>query len=307
MRYLQNEAESSIPPSTPENNVLITSSAISNLNTNKRSRYRKETPKPQRSNSICEISENKIFNLDVREPKVKLPSLELLKPLQKKKLYKNTYSLDNCKLSSIRFLIYIIARCFLVPEEYEDVQESPLETRNAFSSPQERTDFNENLRTETPFGRPSKQQNLSQCLLLEPQNLTKIFDNKQIVQNSETLFIKTGYFHKFSNNSRNPKPSSLEAEVKEKTVDDVINILNVESIKKNNDDIVIECLNDLYDCMEKEDMLNNKVSSKTKIYILKCLYKYVESQNEKLLLGIARVILAVRIRRSFIFTKTVFS
>lgn len=71
-------------------------------------------------------------------------------------------------------------------------------------------------------------------------------------------------------------------------------MLNLENTKKNNDGVVIECLNDLYDCMEKENMLNNKVSSKTKIYILKCLYKYVESQNEKLLLGIARVILAVR-------------
>ncbi|KAL3283552.1 hypothetical protein HHI36_006691 [Cryptolaemus montrouzieri] len=47
--------------------------------------------------------------------------------------------------------------------------------------------------------------------------------------------------------------------------------------------------------MEREKMLDVKVSSKMKIYILKCLYKFVESTNEVLLLNIARIILAIKV------------
>lgn len=135
--------------------------------------------------------------------------------------------------------------------------------------------------------------------MLEPQNLNKIFENKQIVENSETLFITTGYFNNIIRSDFNNKQVNNESldEQKivehEKTVDSVIDLLNKECKKTNNDEIVIELLNDLYDCMEKENLLQTKVASKMKIYILKCLYKFVESQNEKLLLNIGRIILAV--------------
>lgn len=185
---------------------------------------------------------------------------------------------------------------FAVPEDQE--VDTKFESRNAFSSPQERTDYNEGIRSQTPFGRPSsKQKNLSQCLLLEPQNLNKIFENKQIVENSETLFVSTGYFNKIirADNAKQNNNSLDDQNVKEreKTVDDVIELLNKESKKSNNEEVVIELLNDLYECMEKENLMNVKMASKMKIYILKCLYKFVESSNERLLLNIGRIILAV--------------
>ena len=128
-----------------------------------------------------------------------------------------------------------------------------------------------------------------------PQNLNKIFDNKHIIENSETLFVRTGYFNReLSPQRRNKVQNSiLAAESKERSVEDVINDLNYESVKMDNEDRVIELLEELYDRMETENLLNTKVSSKMKIHILKALYKYVESQNEKLLLNIARVILGV--------------
>lgn len=194
----------------------------------------------------------------------------------------------------------------IVPEENE-AGASEMLTRNAFSSPQERTDYNDN-HNQTPFGRPFRQQqNLSQCLLLGPQNLNKIFENKQIVNSSENLFGQTGYIHiqpvvwrnssyPLAGNTRGklPPPPPL-------TVTTVIDSLNKESAHQPtpdsnvNEPVVIGLLNSLYDCMETEGMLNSKVSSKMKIHILKCLYKYVESKNEELLLAIARIILAVSI------------
>ncbi|RZB39285.1 armadillo repeat-containing protein 2 [Asbolus verrucosus] len=276
LRYLQNEAE--IPGNIPDTNMILSPHMLSTARS-----PTKMTPKSgivkQRSNSLSEINDNKIFNIGVKEislSKVKLPSLDHLKPLQKRKVFKNTTSLDN------------------LPEERESPEPNS-EPRKAFSSPQERTDFNENY--DSPFGRCStKQQNLSQCLLLGPQNLNKIFDNRHIIENSETLFVRTGYFNReLSSQLRNKVQNSILAENKERTVDDVINDLNYESIRMDNEGAVIELLDELYECMEKEDLLTTKVSSKMKIHILKALYKYVESQNERLLLNIARVILGLKV------------
>lgn len=203
-------------------------------------------------------------------------------------------------MSTFSICFHLYLALLLVPEEHESAEQS-LETRNAFSSPQERTDHNDNIRTDTPFGRPSKQQNLSKCLVLEPQNLAKIFDNKEIIKNSETLFIKTDLRH--SNNSSNKKKlindkndlvDIEDYNDNKKTFDAIIEKLNKENV--NNDNYVIDLLNDLYDCMASENMLNGKITSKCKITILKSLYKHVESQNDKLLLTIARIILAVSIK-----------
>ncbi|KAK5645760.1 hypothetical protein RI129_004224 [Pyrocoelia pectoralis] len=228
--------------------------------------------KAQRSNSLSKIGDGKIFDLGVNISghKIKLPALEALKVVQKKKIHKNTFSLDN------------------LPEEYEESVEPPVVNRNAFSSPQERTDFNEN----SPFGRPSQQQsNLSQCLLLGVENLNKLFENKQIIENSETLFVKTGYLNNLKQ-TENEK-SSLDV-YKENTVETII-----ESLCKHNknakDKVIIQLLCELYNCMETEKFLSTTVDSKTKICILKCLYRFVESPNEQLLLNIARIILALRV------------
>ncbi|KAF2880199.1 hypothetical protein ILUMI_26000 [Ignelater luminosus] len=269
LRYLQTEADLSVPSET---SVPATPKIVSSLNFGSKSAHttKKKILKTQRSNSVSSVGEDKIFDLGVSNPaihKIKLPSLETLKPLQKKKLYKNTYSLDN------------------LPEEHEEQNEQTtidVGVRKAFSSPQERTDFNENLANkDSPFDRPSQQQNnLSKCLLLGPQNLNKLFENKQIVENSETLFTKT------DSNSNKPK---------ENTVENILELLNQESKRSNNEAIVINLLSNLYNCMEKENCLNANIDSKMKIRILKCLYKYVESQNEKLLLNIARIILALKV------------
>lgn len=80
--------------------------------------------------------------------------------------------------------------------------------------------------------------------------------------------------------------------MKARTLDDVLELLNSEQYKSN-EAVVIDLMNELYECMEKEKMITVHVGSKTKIHILKCLYKYVDSQNEQLLLNIGRVILAV--------------
>lgn len=193
--------------------------------------------------------------------------------------------------------VHLNAIGILVPEEEASTRNNG-EGRNAFSSPQEKTEFNEKLRNESPFGRSSKKQSLSQCLLLEPQNLTKIFENKQIIENSETLFVKTGYFNNaLIANKSDTKVYALDdtASANDRTVEEVIEMLTTESVKTHNDAVVIELLEALYERMEKENMLNTKISSKMKIYILKCLYKFVESQNERLLLNIARIILAVSV------------
>lgn len=181
-----------------------------------------------------------------------------------------------------------------MPEEHEEAELPNLQLRKAFSSPQERTDFNEKS-TDSPFGRPSQQQsNLSQCLLLGPHNLNKLFENKQIIENSETLFTKTGYFNNAKNRSKAANDnSSLDEKPKEKSVENILELLLLESKKTNNEVVIINLLSDLYDYMEKENYLTSNINSKMKIRILKCLYKFVESQNEKLLLGLARIILAV--------------
>lgn len=177
-----------------------------------------------------------------------------------------------------------------MPEENEPKN---ADARKAFSSPQENTSFDE------PAGGSLKQKNLSECLLLGPQNLDKIFENKHIIEGSETLFAKGGYFNRDLRKQRNKIMKSFSVlemcdNMKERTFDDVLDLLNGEQYR-NNDAVVIDLLNELYECMEKERMVTVHVGSKTKIHILKCLYKYVESQNEQLLLNIGRIILAVSI------------
>ncbi|XP_049822564.1 armadillo repeat-containing protein 2 isoform X2 [Aethina tumida] len=251
LRYLQNETD--LPQTPPDNTILSPSMLV------------KQTPlqhpqiappqKHQRSNSLSEINDS-IFNIGVKESlhKVKLPSLDKLS--SKKKLFRNnTTSLDK------------------LPEENETYPRSS-ESRNAFSSPQERTSYD----FDSPFGRPSsKQQSLSQCLLLGPQNLDKLFDNKHIIEHSESLFSK-----------------SVDTK-KLRTVDDVLISLNKESERKYKDDVVISLLHELYDCMEKEKLLEGKINSKLKIQILKTLYKFVESQEERILIIIAKIILALKV------------
>lgn len=181
-----------------------------------------------------------------------------------------------------------------MPEEHEINQLTDTTSRKAFSSPQENTDFekDESLPKTAP-----KQKNLSECLLLGPQNFSKIFDNKQIVQNSESLFSKAGYFNNFSKKQKHKITKSFSVlemcdSLKEHSFDDILDILNSEKYK-NDEQVVINLLNELYDVMEKDNMININVGSRTKIHILKSLYKYVESQNEQLLLNIGRIILAV--------------
>lgn len=194
-----------------------------------------------------------------------------------------------------------------MPEENEpnNSENYNIEQRKVFSSPQERTDLN----CASPFSRPARQQNLSQCFLLGPQNLTKIFDNKHIVDNSGTLFGQTGYLNseKYMKNKNKSQKFILASYDKkeEREVDDVLNDLYYESTKLDSDEgVVVSLLDELYECMENSNLLSGKVNSKLKIQILKSLYKFVEFQNENLLLNIARIILAVscfRINLQIIF------
>lgn len=105
LRYLQTEADiapslltidTAIPPSPNEISTLSYSNSKSAQITKKSKIF-----KTQRSNSVTSLGcEKKIFDLGVNAPavhKIKLPALEALKPLQKNKQYKNTYSLDNCE------------------------------------------------------------------------------------------------------------------------------------------------------------------------------------------------------------------
>lgn len=178
---------------------------------------------------------------------------------------------------------------FPVPEETEAiVDQQKLESRNAFSSPEERTNV---AHTGTMFGRSSvKQEYLSQCLLLGPENLEKLFDNKQVVENSQTLFLNTGYFTSQLNKSNLEKNSSISVNLKKKrSLENVLEDLN----SATGDHRVITLLEELYSYMEQENMLNSKVPSKLKVSILKCLYKFVESKNEDILINIAKIILSV--------------
>ncbi|KAG5874097.1 hypothetical protein JTB14_005894 [Gonioctena quinquepunctata] len=257
LRYLQNETE--LPMTPPENNMILSPNMIASKTPSVPPKITHKI-QHQRSNSLSEIND-KIFNIAVKDSlhKVKLPSLDSCRPLQKRKIFKNATSLDN------------------LPEEENECSThlEKVETRNAFSSPQERTNYNG---SSSPFDRPShRQHNLSQCLLLGPQNLEKIFDNKQIIENSQTLFLNT------------------VKEKKDRNFEDVLTDLNCENEKKYEEDRVIILLNELFECMEKEDMVNQKVASKVKMRILKCLYKFVESQNEQILINIAKIILSLKV------------
>lgn len=168
------------------------------------------------------------------------------------------------------------------------MDQQKIESRNAFSSPEERTNVGD---TGTMFGRPSvKQEYLSQCLLLGPENLEKLFDNKQIVENSQTLFLNTGYFtSQFKKSSvDNNSPVSVNVR-KKRNLENVVEDLN----SATGDHRVVTLLEELYSFMEQENMLNSKVPSKLKVSILKCLYKFVESKNEDILINIAKIILTV--------------
>lgn len=125
--------------------------------------------------------------------------------------------------------------------------------------------------------------------------MEKIFDNRHIIENSQTLFMSTGYFTNQLKDSyfRNKIPKSiLVEEKKERTYEDVLTDLNAEN-QKYNEEKIIKLLEELYDCMEKENMVNSKISSKLRIHILKSLYKFVESKNEQILINIAKIILSV--------------
>lgn len=253
LRYLQNETYTLPQTLNGLENPILSPSLLTNSKSEENFSFIK-----QRSNSISEINDNKIFNIGLKElppsRKLRLPALD--KPLPRRKLIKNATSLDK------------------LPEEADEIK--PPQYRNAFSSPQEPTECNQN-KSDSPFGRPSKQQSLSRCLLLGPQNLDKIFGNQQIIENSTTLFIQ----------------KVLDS--KEKSVDDIINCLNLESNKHDNEETIVQLLDEFYNCLDRENLLQIKISSKLKINILKCLYKFVESANERILLGIARIILAIKV------------
>lgn len=184
-----------------------------------------------------------------------------------------------------------------MPEENESIHQKNPDTRKAFSSPQETTTI---TAYDEITSQGMKQKNLSDCFLLGPQNLDKIFENKQIIEHSETLFSQGSYFNRdLRNGQRNKITKSFSVlemcdSMNERTFDDILDLLNSEQYK-NNEKVTINLLNELYEAMEKENMITVHVGSKTKIHILKCLYKYVESQNEQLLLNIGRIILAVSI------------
>lgn len=144
------------------------------------------------------------------------------------------------------------------------------------------------------FGRPSlKQEYLSQCLLLGPQNLEKLFDNKQIIENSQTLFLNTGYFTSQLKRLDLQNNTSVSVnQTKRRTLDDVVTDLN--SDKTTYDDSrTISLLEELYGFMEQENLLNSKISSKLKVFILKCIYRFVDSKNEVILINVAKIILSV--------------
>lgn len=126
---------------------------------------------------------------------------------------------------------------------------------------------------------------MTETLILGPQNLDKIFENKQIVQDSEKLFIQKNYWA----NNKKAQIISEERDPFESTIEDLLNRLNAEIV----DIKVLDILKELYDCLDKNKLFGSKITSKMKIQILKSLYKQVESQNDELLLQLARIILAV--------------
>ncbi|CAH2004338.1 unnamed protein product [Acanthoscelides obtectus] len=256
LRYLQNETD--LPQTPPDNSLLACSTMVTSKSLIPSAKGRSKSLKHQRSNSLTEINDT-IFNIAVKDPaqhKMKLPSLgTTCRPLQKRKVFLNTTSLDN------------------LPEETEPVDQPKPGSRNAFSSPQESTEY---TKSENVFDRPSNRQTLSQCLLLEPQNLEKIFDNRHIVENSQTLFLRSD-------------------QKRERNLEDVLDDLNNEHGKSGNDKKIVSLLEELYKFMEKDNPMNKKVPSKLKVKILKCLYRFVESQNEHILINIAKVILSLKV------------
>lgn len=125
------------------------------------------------------------------------------------------------------------------------------------------------------------------ALILEPRNLDNIFPNKQIIYDSENLFSKRSldFCPNLLNGSNLDRPSSPP----------ITKILDQLSDTTLNCDDLIKYLIELYDSLVLNGYVNNgkKIGSKLKLNILKCLYKYVECNNERVLLNIARIILAV--------------
>lgn len=146
----------------------------------------------------------------------------------------------------------------------------------------------------------------SESLILGPRNLDKIFENKQIVQDSENLFLRQNFWSdkKSEQVKQDTNQNKTETEpTPESLVNDILLRLNNET-DKNNEVKIINLLQELYECLDKNKLFASKVCSKLKIQILKCLYKQVESQNEEVLLQVARIILEVCI--SFFITLLIY-
>lgn len=91
LRYLQNETDLSIS-NLQEPSMILSPSMLVTSTTSQES-----VTSRQRSNSVSEMNEDKIFNIGIKDlpmRKVKLPSLE--RPLPKRKLFKKN-SLENCE------------------------------------------------------------------------------------------------------------------------------------------------------------------------------------------------------------------
>lgn len=98
LRYLQNEPE--LPSTPPESKLYIPASYVSKQPSTPRI---DELKKYSRSTSLTELN-GSIFKIGIKEPgKVRLPSLEN-RPLQKRKIFNNTTSLDNRKCIKITYL-----------------------------------------------------------------------------------------------------------------------------------------------------------------------------------------------------------
>lgn len=138
----------------------------------------------------------------------------------------------------------------------------------------------------------------SESLILGPRNLDKIFENKQIVQDSESLFMNKSFWGDKTRHQNKIKQILIderkpEVPSTEKHISEIISSLNSVSGKPDNDEKILLLLHELYDYMNKNHLFGSKVNSKLKIQILKCLYKQVESQNEEILLQVAKIILEV--------------
>lgn len=183
-----------------------------------------------------------------------------------------------------------------MPEEHENIIETPKPARrNAYSSPNETTEYTSSTSIANNNGITVKKTSHTDALILEPRNLDNIFSNKQIIYDSANLFTK----RRFDSYPNNPKAPSAATNL---LFDEFNNsYASINEILDKLSDLTITCdelikyLRLLYDCLKLEGYISGgkKVGSKLKLSILKCLYKYVESNNEKILLNIARIILAV--------------